>query len=698
MPALSPRDRAGASKPIGGAKVLSPAKRGPISASPAKRGTSQSPRKPTVAPSVPNSDAELGAAQPVLTLPPIVKTASGSLQHQSPPASPAHSLRVGASFLGTSHASTTRIPSTVSLRRASKNRDSHSSSQSPALSRAASIVPGAQGLPAMTGRGRRPVLGADKEGAARQPVTGAVRRAARLTKEQRRERDELRRQAATKIQQWYLRRKKKLDWRLIVKAAREYAMAEERRQFERLRVAKDVLRRFFRWAAWRLRIVKRERRAARQIECVAVAERCLLGRRSEVIAHRLRFERMAAAALVILRRWKQSTAFARVRWRKANDAMRELLLAESLIERRDVERRERVAFLQMAAPFRAAPAALRYRDAINLDRLDEAARFAQHERNAVLKAAHVTGGRSRGISRGLSRATVDMAADGSRKVGGLTRPLSQSHFNRPADNNIVDGGSASTTAMSPGGLGDHRHTGSMRWTQRLGDKIAAAAQTRADPRRSMSLSQLRKASSAAQLGELGVRHGSMCSRSAFDDRSSPAAVNSPSRYEPPLVNQGLDLSVLYCTSGSFRDAVMASAGEAGADGYDAVVMAGAVDPSSLTWMLTAPLAPYTALTSAALQAKQGSSRGGVGGPWHGWFRSTDYNKLNAGMQIVDGAAALREAAHVSRHVHDHAVERLLMHETNRRVRLEVQVDSLASGLVGAFLAELRELRKLEGAL
>jgi hypothetical protein len=143
---------------------------------------------------------------------------------------------------------------------------------------------------------------------------------------------------------------------------------------------------------------------------------------------------------------------------------------------------------------------------------------------------------------------------------------------------------------------------------------------------------------------------------------------------------------------------MASAGEAAADGYDPVVMAGAVDPSSLTWMLTAPLAPYTALTSAALQAKQGSSRGGVGGPWHGWFRSTDYNKLNAGMQIVDGAAALREAAHVSRHVHDHAVERLLMHETNRRVRLEVQVDSLASGLVGAFLAELRELRKLEGAL
>jgi hypothetical protein len=458
-----------------------------------------------MAPSAPDSNAELGAVQPVLTLPPIVKTASGPLQPQSPPASPAHSLRVGASFLGTSHASAARIPSTVSLRRASKNRDSHSSSQSPALSRAASIVPGAQGLPAMTGRGRRPVFGADKEGIARQPVTSGVSRpAARLTKEQRRERDELRRQAATKIQQWYLRRKKKLDWRLIVKAAREYAMAEERRQFERLRVAKDVLRRFFRWAAWRLRIVKRERRAARQIECVAVAERCLLGRRSEVIAHRLRFERMAAAALVILRRWKQSTAFARVRWRKANDAMRELLLAESLIERRDVERRERVGFLQMAAPFRAAPAALRYRDAINLDRLDEAARFAQHERNAVLKAAHVTGGRSRGISRGLSRATVDTAADGSRKVGGLTRPLSQSHFNRPADSNAVDGGSASTTALSPGGgLGDHRHTGSMRWTQRLGDKIAAAAQTRADPRRSMSLSQLRKASSAAQLGELG---------------------------------------------------------------------------------------------------------------------------------------------------------------------------------------------------
>jgi hypothetical protein len=185
MPALSPRDRSGASKPVGGAKVLSPAKSGPTSASPARRGTSQSPRKP-MAPSAPNSDAELGAAQPVLTLPPIAKTASGPLQPQSPPASPAHSLRVGASFLGTSHASTARIPSTVSLRRASKNRDSHSSSQSPALSRAASIVPGAQGLPAMTGRGRRPEGAAPNAGIARQPVTSGVRPAARLTKEQRR--------------------------------------------------------------------------------------------------------------------------------------------------------------------------------------------------------------------------------------------------------------------------------------------------------------------------------------------------------------------------------------------------------------------------------------------------------------------------------------------------------------------------------
>ena len=526
-----------------------------------------------------------------------------------------------------------------------------------------------------------------------------------------------RRQAAVSIQKWYRRRRNHVHFSKLIEDAKKFAIAEGHRVAEQIARAKSVLSRFFTLAARKLRLRRLEQLAERRRHATILLGAHLKARRSETLMRCRESYKLARAAVMIVHRWRRSVMFAAVRWRKANDAMRELQGQEETIERREVARRESNGRIEIRMSFLRSPVA------IAQHRSHVAAVVSRTERFAAVDAL---------------KAVFDAGAFSPRRDGqasALGGPMSPSssprhHINRPTSPRRLK--NAGLPQLAPLRAIPTVDPITLEWMKSAAHSNNSAARSGSgsgntrfaeDERRYLDMdpplwqhgSEARDAERPDHFDAAitaddsrdrrGQRHNhhrrTSQRRSTTTTTAAGSSRDAGHKTLDTLIFNGahcdfMRMSVRQVNSTATRTPSSTSAPRGG----DAVVSSRV----ELEGLATSLWQPDANGDDAIVCGKLGPSHAALG-PWLRWFCETDFSQLHSAFQLVredsrtdllhhDSQRDLRgshvdHTAEVS--VHDHTLERLLVQEHSRRMRLCTQYMRLTQGLARQLQSEHEQL-------